>query len=119
MSWMRELFRDFFPAQELNRLDAAMERRRSRAAAERIDLRAHILEVEDDLARLALVVHALAETCLKKGVLTREEIAAMMAKVDLLDGVADGKLDPSVMRPVDEPPPPSTGAHGQPESPPA
>jgi hypothetical protein len=104
MSWTRYLFHDYFTAKELNRIDAAAERRRRITSSERTDLRRLCSELEDDLGRLALLVHALAEVCVRKGVLTREEITAMMAEVDMLDGVADGKLDPNALRPKDERP---------------
>lgn len=59
-------------------------------------------QLEDDLARTHLLIHALVEACLSKGVLTREQISEACARLDLLDGVADGKLDPSVIRPKKE-----------------
>ena len=98
MSWTRYLFHDFFTAKELNRIDANAERRRRLASTERIGIRQRFTDTEDDVGRLALLVHALAEACVRKGVLTREEIAAMVAEVDLLDGAKDGKLDPAALR---------------------
>ena len=62
-------------------------------AADRMDL------LEDDLARALLVIHTLTEACIQRGVFTREELNQMAAQVDLWDGVADGKLDPAVIRP--------------------
>jgi len=58
-----------------------------------------VAQLEDDLARALLLIHTLTEACLRKGVFTRAEIAQTAAEVDLLDGVADGKLDPAVVRP--------------------
>ncbi len=104
MSWTRYLFHDYFTARSLNQLDATAERRRRQASSQRIDIRSRCSELEDDVGRLALLVHALAEACVRKGVLWREEIAAMVTEVDLLDGVADGKLDPAVLRPGDQQP---------------
>ena len=71
----------------------------SRASA---DLRQRVDELEDDLGRATLIVHALAEACVRKGLLGREEIAAIVDEVDLLDGKADGKLDPAALRSPDE-----------------
>ncbi len=55
--------------------------------------------LEDDLARALLVIHTLTEACIQRGVFTRAELNQMAAHVDMWDGVADGKLDPSVIRP--------------------
>ncbi len=56
-------------------------------------------QLEDDLARTHLLIHALVEACVDKGILTREQITRACTRLDLLDGVADGKLDPAVIRP--------------------
>ncbi len=53
-----------------------------------------------------LLIHTLAEACIAKGVFTREEIAQAAAEIDLLDGTADGKLDPAVVRPQEKRKPP-------------
>ena len=104
MGWTRYLMHDFLTAHELNRIDDAAKRRRQIASSARADLRGRVEDLEDDLARMALLVHGLVEACVRKGALTREEISAVMAEVDLADGVADGKLDPATQRPADEPP---------------
>ena len=62
-------------------------------------------QLEDDLARAVLMIHTLVEACVRKGVFTREEIAQVSAQIDLLDGTADGQLDPAVVRPTPPPPP--------------
>ena len=51
-----------------------------------------IEQLEDDLARAALVIHSLVEMCVRQGVFTADELAVVMEEVDLWDGVADGKL---------------------------
>ncbi|NQU22038.1 MAG: hypothetical protein HQ567_12200 [Candidatus Nealsonbacteria bacterium] len=103
MGWTRYLMHDFFTAREFDRLDDAAERRRQTASSARGDLRCRVDDLEDDLARMALLVHSLAEACVRNGALTREEISAVMTEVDLADGVADGKLDPATQRPPAEP----------------
>ncbi len=55
--------------------------------------------LEDDLARALLVIHTLTEACIQRGVFTRDELNQMAAQVQMWDGAADGKLDPSVIRP--------------------
>ena len=53
----------------------------------------HKRELEDDLGRVALLARSLAEVCIKKGVLTREELGQMLVEIDMADGIRDGKLD--------------------------
>ena len=48
----------------------------------------------ENLSRSLLLVHSLMEGLVRKGLITREEIAAVAAQLDMLDGQADGKLDP-------------------------
>jgi hypothetical protein len=51
-------------------------------------------ELEDELARTRLLLYTLTELCVSKGVMTQKELQAMAKKVDLADGVQDGKLAP-------------------------
>ena len=62
-------------------------------------------QLEEDLARAVLMIHTLVEACVRKGVFTREEMARVSAEIDLLDGTADGQLDPAVVRPAPPAPP--------------
>ncbi len=41
------------------------------------------------------MISALTEICLRKGVISEDELAKVMRDIDLSDGVADGKLDAS------------------------
>jgi hypothetical protein len=96
MSIFRQVFDPFMcddrlytamtPYQEMIRNNA---RASIRARAE---LRKQMLELDEDVGRMALLLRALVEACLRKGVFTREELAALIARVDLLDGAADGRL---------------------------
>ncbi len=106
MGWTRYLLHDFWTARELDRIDQEMYARRRTEQRGRIELRQRVEELEDDLGRVALLARALAEACLQKGLLTRNEIAAMATKVDTADGVQDGKLDP---RRLSSPPDESAG----------
>lgn len=98
MDWTRYLFHDFWTARELDRIDGQMRRKIFADNRLRVALRERVKELEEDLARVALLTKALADVCVAKGLLTRDEIAAMIAKADLADGVADGKLDPKKVR---------------------
>lgn len=90
----RYLLHDFWTAQELDRIDHELAARRRMETKGRIQIRDHVKELEEDLARVALFAKALADACLKKGLLTHSEIAAMLHEADLADGTPDGKLDP-------------------------
>lgn len=48
--------------------------------------------LEENLSRALLLIHALTEALVRKGVMTREEIAAVADQLDMLDGKLDGKL---------------------------
>jgi hypothetical protein len=102
MSWTRYLCQDYFTVKELDRIDANVRRMRMSSARSDAGLRDRIAELEDDLGRLTLLTHALAEACVRKGIFTREEIAAIADELDLLDGRADGQLDPAALRGPDE-----------------
>jgi hypothetical protein len=101
MGWTRYLLHDYYTAKELDRIDDHMRRIRSSSTRSAGDARERIEELEDDLGRLTLLVHAMAEACVRKGVLSRDEIMAVADEIDLLDGTADGKLavrDPDQQR---------------------
>jgi hypothetical protein len=83
-------------------LDDHVARHKRLAAASRADLIDRVDELEADLARVCLLLKALTDLCIARGVCTAEQLAAAIDATDLLDGVADGKLDPSVMRPEGE-----------------
>ena len=108
------LFEMFFPEQaqavHLRNLSQTMvssmmrSSRGNRHADKRID------EVAEDTAFLALVTFSMLRFLMKKGIVTEEEFKAHLAKLDELDGVRDGELDPAILRGalglIKEPPPP-------------
>ena len=98
MDLMSFLFKDW-RTRELERIDGQMRRKIFTDNRLRIAMRDRVKELEEDLGRVALLTRALVDVCLAKGLLTRDEIAAMIAKADLADGTADGKLDPKKLRP--------------------
>jgi hypothetical protein len=83
-------------ARAIDKKVAAMRAARLRAAKTGAQ---HARELEDDLGRVALLARALAEVCLQKGLMTREELGRMIEQVDMADGSLDGKLDPKVTLP--------------------
>lgn len=92
MSWSRYFFHDFFTAAEFNRLDDRMRQQRRTDSRIRGDLRMRIDELEDEVARLSLIAHALAEACVQSGALTREQIREATHRLDADDGRIDGKI---------------------------
>ena len=70
-----------------------------RGKKRRIAARKRMEELEKGLGVVTLLAHSLAEACLRKGVLTQNEIAAVVNELDMADGVTDGRLDPEAVRP--------------------
>ena len=58
-----------------------------------------IAELEQDLARVALVVRAIADLALAKGLFTDAELRRQFDRADLADGVFDAGLDPKLVAP--------------------
>ncbi len=106
--WTMYSISKYFGDRHREAIDRRLKRFRERANDPRIQLVDRVSQLEDDLGRALLLIQALAETCIEKGVLSREEIAEMAKKVDLADGVADGKLDPQTVRPDRPKDPPPT-----------
>lgn len=93
------LFAQRATEEENKRVDeklAAMRRMRMQSAKTSAG---RIQSLEDDLGRVALLARALAEVCMRKGLLTEAELHAIIDEVDLADGVSDGKLAPDVVLP--------------------
>ncbi len=98
--WTGYAMSKYFGDRYRETIDEKIERyRRRRANDPGIQLVDRVRQLEDDLGRALLFIQALAEACMAKGVLTQEEIARMVKKVDLVDGVEDGKLAPECVRP--------------------
>jgi hypothetical protein len=76
-----------------------MERKARRAEAGHEMAEARLDEVEADLGRTVLLAMTVNQLLLEKGVLTQAEIDSVGREVDLVDGVADGKLNPAFVRP--------------------
>ena len=53
--------------------------------------------LQENLSRALLLVHSLTEALVRKGLVTREEIAAVASQLDVLDGKADGMLAPGTV----------------------
>lgn len=86
----RFLLHDFFTASEFNVMEKEFNHHRSRQDNHGL----RIEQLERDLGYTTLLARALAEACLKKGVLTQEELHAMVREVDVADGRLDGRASP-------------------------
>lgn len=93
MSMMRYLMSgNFWTAGEFDRLDQSISRQRFAASRLTHKLSIRIRDLESEVDRLTLLTHALMNVCLKKKLMTGDEIKAMVREVDLTDGVVDGKI---------------------------
>ena len=101
MSWAGNWINRTFTHQQRETIDQRLERYRREAQQINLDRLDQQDELEEGVARALLLLHALTESCLRRGVFTHDELAAVIDEVDLLDGVADGKLDPSAVKEVD------------------
>jgi hypothetical protein len=97
--WTMFSISKYFGTRHSEMLDAKLKRFRAGSLGSRIHTEDRVNQLEDDVSRALLLLQALTETCIAKGVLTRDELAAMAEQVDLSDGVADGKLDLQTIRP--------------------
>lgn len=92
MSWTRYLLHDFFTASEFNRIESELKKdNRKKRAADR-QLLAEVDRLKDDLGRAYLMISALTELCLRKDLISEDELSQVMRDIDLTDGVEDGKL---------------------------
>lgn len=102
MSWSSHAIKKYLSKREVETFDQRLSRYRHARVDPEVQTTDRVAQLEDDLARALLLIEALAEACVRHGVVSREQIAKAAEKLDLLDGVADGKLDPSVIRPKNE-----------------
>lgn len=71
-----------------------MRARRNRNSARRGELK-----LEQGVMRVAMVVRAMADLCIARGIFTSEQLLAQLAEADLADGVQDDGLDPKLAVP--------------------
>ena len=99
MGISRWLFNDWYTAHELDELERRQDLVQKSARESRQELRDQIRDARSDMAALALLTRSLAELCLARGVLTRDELKQRMLELDIIDGRADGGLDPKLAVP--------------------
>ncbi|MBM3961217.1 MAG: hypothetical protein FJ306_04850 [Planctomycetes bacterium] len=117
------LFDFFFPDQaqatHLRRIadqSARSERRRNTASREAKatfdSLQRQVDELRGDIGFTALVLGALVARLDEKGVVTRADLQAAMARLDLTDDLADGTLDVERLKAVVAPRPDGASGSG-------
>lgn len=105
MGISRWLFNDWYTAHELNELERRHNEVQKTARESRQELRDQIADARSDMAALALLTRSLAELCLERGVLSRDELKQRMLALDIIDGRMDGGLDPKLTVPGASKPP--------------
>lgn len=85
--------------EQVRRHRRRMSRKGRRIGAGQRGLEARLDEAEADLGRTLLLAMTVDRILVEKGVLTSDEIASVANQLDLVDGVADGQLDPATVRP--------------------
>jgi hypothetical protein len=96
----------YFMRQEERRVNELVRRHRRRMSrkgrrigAGQRGLEDRLDEAEADLGRTLLLAMTVDRILVQKRILTSDEIARVAKQLDLVDGVADGKLDPAAVRP--------------------
>jgi hypothetical protein len=102
MSANRYPLHDFFDASEFKTLEERMANHARFARHHRDRANTRVAALERDLGRVALLARALADLCLAKGLLTKEELARQILETDFADGAKDGRLDPDVLMPGEQ-----------------
>lgn len=87
----RWMLNDWFTAHELDKLDERIEEREQRAEEELDEFADAVADLRADVQRLTLVSKALAELCIERGVLTREQLHDKMLALDVREGGRDGR----------------------------
>lgn len=102
MNYLDRLFAQTLDQQTVAKLRVLLEADRVERANRMRQAQARVLQLEEDLARVALLSRSLAELCLSKGVITKQELAEQLVATDLVDGALDFGLDPSLTLPGEE-----------------
>lgn len=100
MSWLGDLLKRHLHGDHHESIDDRLRRFRRETCDASLAHGTREAQLEDDLDRALLLIYCLTEACLAKGVFTRDELNTVMHEIDLLDGVADGKLNPAAVRPA-------------------
>ncbi len=86
----------------VRQLRARLEQVRVQRANRMRQAQARVLQLEEDIARVALLSRSVTELCLKKGLFTKRELAEQLVATDIVDGALDFGLDPALALPGEE-----------------
>ncbi|MCA9060561.1 MAG: hypothetical protein KDA85_18750 [Planctomycetaceae bacterium] len=99
------LFNFFFPGhtrteqqRAADAIDAEARAHRQRDAAHLGELEHRVQELEQDLGFVALLLGGILDVIDKKGVATREDVQESIERLDMLDGLKDGRLDINALK---------------------
>lgn len=93
MTFSRYFLNGIFTGHELDRIDERLEQDQLQRDEELQDVSEELGALRADFERLALLTRSLAELCLEKGVLSKDELKTRMFELDLADDKQDGRLD--------------------------
>jgi len=102
MDYLDRLFQETLDPNVVRELRARLEAIRVERTNKMRQAQARLLQLEEDVARVALLSRALAELCLKKGLFTKRELAEQLVATDIMDGALDFGLDPALALPGEE-----------------
>ena len=93
------MFHHEYLQNELSELRLMVRRARQAQRSSSATLEARLDELEVGVGRVALLLRALAELTLERGLIRPEDLAAKIKSVDEADGAKDESLDPRVVLP--------------------
>jgi hypothetical protein len=102
MDYLDRLFQETLDPRIVRELRTRLEALRVERTNRMRQAQARVLQLEEDVARVALLSRAVAELCLKKGLFTKRELAEQLVATDIVDGALDFGLDPALTLPGEE-----------------
>lgn len=102
MNFIESLLTGTLDPKAVDDLRRRMERVRVERTNRMRQAQARVMQLEEDLARVALLSRSLAELCLSKGLMNKRELAEQLVATDVVDGALDFGLDPALTLPGEE-----------------
>jgi hypothetical protein len=84
--------------QNKSQLIRAQRLRQRRHAIDNAALNGRVEALEDDLGYISLVLASIMCRLDEKGVVTQDDVRSLVAELDDVDGVSDGKLDVNLLK---------------------
>jgi hypothetical protein len=83
---------------ELDRIEERIDVVGRRSSAAEGDVYERVIDAEIHIGRLTLVLRALVEACVRRGLIEKRDLTQLIDSIDRADGVADGQLDPALLQ---------------------